>query len=43
MIKPHWLELELCLQCVMWESYAVQPSPAVNVLVVPYRVRLAMD
>jgi len=31
------------MSCVMCESYGVQLRPAVDVLVVPYSVRLAMD
>jgi len=31
------------MSCVVCESYGVQLRPAVNVLVVPYSVRLAMD
>jgi len=33
---PYWLELELCLPCVMCESYEVPLRPAVDVFVVPY-------
>jgi len=40
--RYYWLELELCLPCVLRESYAVQLRPAVDVLVLPYSVRLAM-
>ena len=31
------------MSCVMCESYAVQLRPAVDVLVVPYSVRLACN